>query len=466
MRKILILIVFTLLISSPLSAQDAQPGSDGLGDTYFPQLGNGGYDAQHYTLDLAWDDTTNEISGTVTIQAQALEDLSAFNLDFQGYDISTLTVNGETALFKRIAHELTIKPAQFLPKDQPFEVAVTYSGIPGKNVPGYNATFAHGWTRYPGGVFVASEPTGAALWYPVNDHPLDKANYTFHITVPAQYVVAANGLLQSEDENADSTKTFVWETQNPVASYLVTVNIGDFDIQTAEGPNNLPIRSYFPVDMPQSSREVFNLLPDMVEFYNGIFGTYPFEAAGAVIADADLSFALETQTLILFGNKIGVGNTDSETVVAHELAHQWFGDCVSLVQWKDIWLNEGFATYASMLWLEHVQGRAAMDKQMQTYYNIISTPSNRMVAPGNPPVTDLFNGGVYLRGAWTLHALRLTVGDEDFFKIMQTYYDQYKYGNATTEDFITIAQEVSGQDLTDFFDGWLYAKDVPEKPTL
>src|SRR5262249_35797680 len=159
---------------------------------------------------------------------------------------STIVVNGSAATFTRTSHELTITPAEFLPQGKSFEIAVSYSGIPGEGVPGYDAIFAQGWTRYKKGVFVASEPNGAALWYPVNDHPLDKASYTFHITVPAGYVVAANGLLQGVDKHDDSTQTYNWETTSELASYLVTVDIGDFVVETAEGPNNLPIRSYFP----------------------------------------------------------------------------------------------------------------------------------------------------------------------------------------------------------------------------
>jgi aminopeptidase N len=465
MRKILILTLVVMLIGSVTSAQDAQPGADGLGDVYFPQLGNGGYDVQHYTIDLSWNADTNEIAGTVTIDARAVQDLSAFNLDFQGYDISALVVNGQTIPYTRTEHELTITPTQFLPEGQPFEVAIRYSGIPSRQVdPLYDAVFANGWIQYDKGVFVASEPSGAALWYPVNDHPLDKATYSFHITVPKGYVVAANGLLQGVEENTDSTSTYDWETQNPVASYLVTVDIGDFVVQSAKAPNGLPIRYYFPADLPQKVRDTFKLFPDMLEFYSQLFGAYPFEAAGAVVVDTDLSFALETQTLILFGDQIRVGQTNAEMVVAHELAHQWFGDSISLAQWKDIWLNEGFATYASILWLEHQYGRAAMEQQMDNYYTIIADPDNNLVPPGDPPANDLFDRGVYLRGAWTLHALREQVGDDVFFNILRTYYDGYKYANATTDDFIQIAQEVSGQDLTAFFNDWLYAPEVPPKP--
>ncbi len=467
MRKSVALLLFiSWLTLGTVWAQDSdsQAGSEGLGDPYFPQLGNGGYDAQHYTLDLKWDDRTNNLSGTVTVRAKANVDLMKFNLDFAGYTISNILVDGKDAAYVRDGRELTIIPGLSLKQDETFDVAVSYSGVPGEGTTKFYDVFAHGWMRYNGGVYVASEPDGAANWYPVNDHPLDKATYTFVITVPDAYVVAANGQLQQVVDNPDPTSTYTWETRDEVASYLVTVNIGDFTVQKWVGPHDLPIRNYFPPEQADKLIQTFSKFPDMIAFYETIFGGYPFEAAGAVVVDTQLRFALETQTLILFGKDIAVGQTGAETVIAHELAHQWFGDSVSLTQWKDIWLNEGFATYASMLWLEHARGRAAMTRQMSTYYSIIVNAASGFSAPANPLQNDLFNTGVYLRGAWALHALRLHVGDKLFFDIMRTYYERFKYDNAATSDFISLASEVSGEDLKDFLNPWLFDKEVPAQP--
>jgi aminopeptidase N len=436
-----------------------------VGDEYFPDLGNGGYDAQHYTLQLAWDEQSNEISGTVTMGAVATQDLETFNLDFRGFAISELRVDDEVATYRRQNRELIITPSAPLTKDQEFEVAVTYAGVPGRGAGSFYDVFAGGWRRYNGGVYVASEPSGASLWYPVNDHPLDKANYTYEIIVPDKYVVAANGLLQNVTDNPGPTTTYLWATENELASYLATVNIANFVVQTSTGPDDLPIRNYFPADEAEDLTQIFSIQPDIIDFYNQTFGPYPFEAVGAVVADTELSFALETQTLILYGRDVGLGRTGAETVIAHELAHQWFGDSVSLTRWKDIWLNEGFATYASILWKEHAHSKTAMDTEMNVYYTIVSGQTD-FVPPGDPPQDDLFNTGVYLRGAWTLHALRLEVGDKIFFDILRTYYDRFKYGNAKTEDFIAVAEEVCGQDLTDFFQGWLFDKKAPPKPDM
>jgi len=165
--------------------------------------------------------------------------------------------------------------------------------------------------------------------------------------------------------------------------------------------------------------------------------------------------AMENQTLSVFG-----ADMTFEEAVAHELAHQWFGDSVTLSNWPDIWLNEGFATYMEALWVGHADGQAAFDGYMDQMYE----DALGMQAPGNPPVYNLFDWSVYERGAWVLHALRLTVGDQTFFDILRTYYQRYQYSNASTEDFIAVAEEVGGRDLGTFFDGWLYDDNVPPKP--
>ncbi|HSS96983.1 MAG TPA: M1 family metallopeptidase, partial [Terriglobales bacterium] len=423
---------------------------------------------QHYDLQLAWNDFTNEISGIVTITALSTQDLKSFNLDFQGFTISQLEVNGIAAAFERADRELIITPSEPLPEGSQFTVAVTYNGVPAEGISHFYDDFAHGWTRYDKGVYVASEPDAASYWFPVNDHPLDKATYTFAITVPKQYVVAANGLLQGVDEGG-STSTYHWESIHPMASYLASVNISDFTIQTVDGPNGLPIRNYLPPGVASSNLAAINKIPDMITFFNDTFGQYPFEAYGMVVADTDLPFALENQTLALFGKQVVVGEGGPETVIAHELAHQWFGDSVSLANWKDPWLNEGFATYASFLWWEHTAGANVFDQILTNQYKELVDPTNvagRFVPPGNPQPRQLFNSGVYRRGAWVLHALRLHVGDETFFNILRGYYQRYQYANATTDDFIYVAELVSGQDLSGFFNAWLYDVRVPDVPEM
>ncbi|MBZ0295871.1 MAG: M1 family metallopeptidase [Anaerolineae bacterium] len=467
MRKLWILIV---ILVSGMVVQAQEPGSAGIGDPYYPTLGNGGYDALSYALDLDVDMENNVISGSSTMEAEATEDLSSFHLDFIGFEIESIEVNGEAAAYLRNGRELSITPEAALEDGESFTVVVAYTGEPNEDLSQQSALYSSGWVRYKDGVFVASEPAGAARWFPVNDHPRDKALYSFRITVPEPYVVAANGLLQDVIINADDTTTYVWSSEYVMASYLATVNIGDFVVQTDEGPDGLLIRNYFPSRLTEDAEEVFAPTADMIEYFSSIFGPYPFEAYGVVVADLPLFFALETQTLSLFGAEMIPGAlTDilsgwqsPESVIAHELSHQWFGDSVTPENWEDIWLNEGFASYASALWLEHSAGEAVFENVMRQYYAQIE---GRNYTPGDPGPNRLFGQGIYPQGAWTLHALRMEVGDETFFEILRTYYERYQYSNASTADFIQVAEEVSGQDLTDFFDAWLFDGGAPSVPS-
>lgn len=472
----LILLLCTVLCFSLINAQDTSPtpGDDGVGDAYFPQLGNGGYDVQHYTIDLDVDMDQNMISGTVTIDLIPTQTLSAFNLDFDGYIIETVTIDEAFAPYERAGRELTITPLQPLAMGEAVAVSITYQGSPG----GRGRGFSGGWVRYDNGVFVASEPAGAANWFPSNDHPLDKATFTFIITVPVPYVVAANGFLKDTftDDAADTT-TYVWQIEHLMASYLATVNIAEFAVETDTAPTGLPIRNYFPADLAEEGEEVFGDTGEMIAYFEGVFGPYPFDVYGVIVADVNLGFALETQTISLFGNNVlrtstwgsARNNTNVQEVIAHELAHQWFGNSVSLSRWQDIWLNEGFASYAQILWVAHTQGEDAAEDKLRNWYAVISNPLNALnglTPPGQPAANNLFNGGVYLRGGWTVHALRLKVGDDAFFNILRTYTDRYRYANATTADFVALAEEVSGMELDALFDGWLYDSVVPDVPEM
>ena len=464
MKRILLFVCCVVIGVGVAQAQDPQTGSAGVGDGYFPELGNGGYDVQHYTLDLDVDVQQNIIDGVVTIDATATQDLSAFNLDFTSFDIASITIDGQPASFTYSQRELTITPPAPLDNGAAFAIEIQYHGEPQTVVP-ISIPITLGWNHYDGGVYVVSEPSGAASWYPVNDHPQDKATYTFIITVPEPYIVAANGLLQETLTEGDRL-TYIWESSDPIASYLVTVAIGDYVIQQEDGPDGVVIRNYFPPELAEDATHDFANQAEMMAFFNSVFGPYPFEAYGVVVVDQDLGFALETQTLSVFGRGAVTGRRERESTVAHELAHQWFGNSVSPGQWQDIWLNEGFATYASALWFEHINGADALADWATNAYDQISSDGALAsdLVIGDPSPYFLFHPLVYIRGAWTLHALRLTVGDEAFFTILHTYAERHHDSTATTADFIAIAEEISGQELDDFFEGWLYEVEVPPRP--
>jgi len=459
----------------PVAPASTDVGAAGLDDPLYPHLGNGGYDVTHYAITLAVDMASNTITGTATIQAQATQPLRSFNLDFLGLDIDGIGVNDAPARFQRMGSELTVTPATPLASGQTFTVTVTYGGQPQPitDDPAVPRSYgAVGWRRFTPGIFVISEPSGAMTWFPGNHHPSDKATYTFTITVAKPYVVAANGLLIDEIDHG-ATRTYMWADTKPMASYLATVAIAEFEVMTGEGSRpeagapgaRLPIRHYLPPRpeagapgaRPQPLVDALGETPAMLRFFTDLLGPYPFEAYGvAVIDDPQVQIGLEAQTLTL----LPTSRVAKEQL--HELAHQWFGNSVTPATWQDIWLNEGFATYCEWLWVEQTQGQAAFDALLRTQYTRMVRA--QMAPPANPPPDRLFAAPVYIRGAWSLHALRLQIGDDTFFALLREWVNRYQYANASTADFIALAEEISGQRLADFFQAWLYDNAIPPLP--
>jgi aminopeptidase N len=441
-----------------------------LEDSYFPLLGNEGYDALHYHLDITPDFDAATLDATVEIEMQATQNLTEFNLDFWGYTITDVRISGQLVKYRRGQGELMIIPNGPIAIGDTFEVTVAYNGKPREAVPEdvfyLDPEFlaSAGWVFYAGGSFVTSEPRGASFWYPVNDHPKDKATYSFSITVPEPYVVATNGDL-IEVTNDDGMLTYKSESNDLTASYLVTVNIGDLMLDETKKEGQVPIRNYFAGRHFSRARLIFEDTLEMLTFYEGIIGEYPFDVYGSVVVDFDLPYALETQTLSTYGTRILEDSVRTDMTLAHELVHEWFGNSVTLARWQDIWLNEGFAAYLSLMWVTEIYGDAVTQSLLNDWHDLISDPDFMNTAPdaiGDPGTENLLHHAVYWRGALTLHALRQRVGDEVFFEMIRTYFQRFKHSNATVEDFIALANEVSGEDLTDLFDAWLYHKAMPQ----
>jgi aminopeptidase N len=450
---------------------DATEGAAGVGDPYYPAAGNGGYDVAAYDLTLEFDPDTGALDGIAVITAEATQDLSAFNLDFVGLKVDSLTVDGTPADYQRYGQELVVECPDELGDGDSFTVEVEYSGEP-KPVDDAEG-WELGWQQVGDTVYTVCEPVGAANWFPVNDHPSDKARYTFHVTVPKPYTAVANGVLAQTIDLGDA-QTFVWEMEQPCASYLAAMVIGEFVLDESTAPNGVPIRNYFATGLADDAREVFARTGEMLAFFAETFGPYPFEEYGVVLPDVTTGLAMENQTMSLFGRDLlEYGKAEwsfSYEYISHELAHQWFGDSVSPATWQDIWLNEGFATYASWLWVEDDLG--ADDLQDWVEWAITAVPEVPSGfdggTTGDPGVDDLFSDNVYLRGALTLHALRLTVGDDTFFEILREWVSRYQYGVARTEDFIALTEELAGDiagvDFEAFFDAWLYDSEMPDLP--
>ncbi len=447
--------------SSPLTGV----GNDrGLGDSLYPDLGNAGYDVDRYTIDLTWDPDSASLSALVTIEAHAVAALEEISVDFSGFDVEEVTMGDAAVDYARDGSKLRVTPASPITTGEGFSVAVLYSGVP-EPVSSPAISFPVGWSSADDGTrYVVAEPDAAHTWFPCNDHPLDKATFTFRLTVPEGLTAAANGVLTDRITDLGSA-TWVWEMDQPMPTYLATVVIGDLEIiedpPSAEAAG-VPVRNVLPADLAADPPSSLALQGEMLAFLTNLFGPYPFATSGiAVISGFDA--ALENSTLVLFGREFTDSPAFFETVLVHELAHQWFGDSVTVGDWGDIWLNEGFATYAEWLWVEQQQGPAALESTATG--NHAQMVEAGLPPPGEPPADDLFNGSVYVSGALTLHALRLEVGDEAFFETLRTYYDRFAGGNVVTADFVAVAEEISGRDLGAFFDAWLHGPTLPDLPT-
>jgi aminopeptidase N len=275
--------------------------------------------------------------------------------------------------------------------------------------------------------------------------------------VAKPWSVACNGVPTGVIDQGEA-RTFAFEAHDPMASYLATLNVAEFAVLESEGPGGIPIRIYHPPDSTEAELAAFRRQGEILEFLATVFGPYPFEAAGAVISSEPAAGALECQTLPVYGRGCDV------EIILHELAHQWFGDSVSVDLWRDLWLNEAFASYAEWLWLENTSGVDAYDEKARHTY--LQLRRSKTGAPFDPGVAQAFSGRVYERGPFVLHGLRREVGDEVFFDLLTSWVETRRNGNASTADFVAHASRCAGRDLTPFFDAWLFADVTPEVEEL
>lgn len=429
----------------------------GLGDSLYPFLGNAGYDVVHYRIELDVDPVANSITALTTITAQATEDLSAFNLDLSGLEVHDVTVDEVAAEFSRSGTELTVRPALTLAGGAEFAVGVRYSGSPEPiNDPGVPIT-PLGWHSQDGVIYTVSQPSGAMTWFPSNNHPSDKATFEFHITVPETTTAAATGLLVDES-TADGRTTTTWRMDDPMATYVTAVYIGDFERVDHGRPNpgGPLLRDYVPDGAAPEVSESLAVTAQVITFIEEILGPYPFEAYGTLVLPFDIGFALENQTLSVHGRDIL-----SAEIIAHEAVHQWVGNSVALERWDDIWLNEGFATYLHLMFAAEHYGfdfHAEMRQLHQQLPFFAATP------PKGITLEQLVGPSVYFRGAMTLHALRLHAGDETFFAILRAHYERSAGGTTNTGEFLGIVDEFAGSEAVDLVESWLYDEPVPDLP--
>ncbi|GGK21788.1 peptidase [Pilimelia terevasa] len=457
--------VLTLTLAAPADARaaGAGPGSAGIGDSYYPLYGNGGYDAAHYDVRLRYHHDQGRLTGTTTMLATATQDLNRFNLDF-ALDVQSVRVNDRPAAFVREqGRELIVTPAKEIRSGERLNVVVTYDDRPATKVVDGHV----GWKATRDGVTMLGEPEAALWWFPSNDHPTDKATFDVSVQVPERLAALSNGLQNGPPtQPIAGWKRWSWRNDLPTATYLQFLMIGDYEIVTDE-INGLPSINAYHKDLGPAlpaAKASIERTAEIVEWESSLLGPYPFHTLGGIAGPSDgFRSALEVQGRPYYGP--GFWSRGSNTsVVVHELAHQWFGDSVSVKDWRDIWLNEGWATYLEWLWSERNGEGTAQELSDYAYVKEPVDSAFWQVMPGDPGASDLFHRAVYNRGAMTVHQLRLALGDEKFFHFVQEWQKTHKYGVGTITEFQQAASVAAGRDLGPMFRTWLFTKGRPAAP--
>jgi len=412
--------------------------------------GNPGYRVSHYDLDVQTKPATGRLSARarLTVVASAVD--APLVLDLGPFRVERVVVDGRPVRWVHRAGKLRIR-GRFL-VDTPFAVEIRYAGRPAPIRTRYWGDV--GWDELADGVIVASQPIGAPSWFPCNDVVGAKATYRITVTAPAAYTVVANGVLAARTAGG-STTTWTYESAEPMAPYLATVQIGPYERVLVSSGQVLAA----PRGLLRAAQRDFGRQPAMMRVFTELFGPYPFAEYAVVVTEDELEVPVEAQGLSIFGANHVDGRRGHERLVAHELAHQWFGNSVGLADWQDIWLNEGFAAYAELLWSERSGGPSAAALATRSRSALASLPQNLRI--GDPPARDMFDDRLYRRGALTLHTLRTSIGDAAFFPLLTDWTATHRHSTATTGDFVALAERHAGRSLTDFFDAWLFQTALP-----
>lgn len=426
-------------------------------DTYLPQNGNRGYHVRRYELVLEYKVQSNRLSGKAVVHAVTDRALSKFTLDM-GPALSAAKVGIAGVRGVRFTHrgsKLEITSARPIPAGASFVLTVTYSGNP---APIRGKWGEVGWEELTDGAIVASQPNGAASWFPCDDHPSSKAAYSISITTDSPYHVVSNGTLVRKYVKSSRT-TWIFDQPEPMASYLATVQIGQYERhRVAATP--VPIDAILPARLRATFDHDFGRQHLMMETFIEAFGPYPFDSYAVVVTDDDLEIPIEAQTLSIFGANHCDGSRKYERLVAHELAHQWFGNSLTIGRWKDIWLHEGFACYSEWIWSESSGALSAHQEATRAHTRLASLPQDLVLA--DPTPDDMFDDRVYKRGALALHALRRTIGNSAFFGLIREWTSTHRHSTVTTADFVDLAKQYGSTD--EFWESWLERKRLPPLP--
>jgi aminopeptidase N len=417
---------------------------------------------EHYELTLDYRVASNRLSGVAVVTLWATSELSSVVLDFADLRVDRVILqDGRRLRFEHRKEKLRVRLPAPAAAGQQVVLEVVYRGAPRPTPSRYGGL---GWEQLADGVLVASQPTGAPSWFPCNDRPDQKSTYRVQVTTASQYQVVANGRLAGV-AHSGSTSTWTYVQDVPMATYLATVQIGPYQRVELPGPaGGVPLVVVAPARRLAAAREALAAQDAMVALFGRLFGPYPFASYTVVVTDDRLEIPVEAQGVSMFGSNHMVADWDGQRLIAHELAHQWFGNSLTLGDWRDIWLHEGFACYAEWLWSQESGGRSADEHARLWHGRLARLPQDVVLADPGP--ADLFDDRVYKRGALVLHALRLTVGDEAFFRVLRAWTERFRHSTVSTGDFSALVASRVGRDLEGFFQAWLFGAALPALPAL
>ncbi|MFE7243569.1 M1 family metallopeptidase [Streptomyces sp. NPDC057582] len=439
----------------------------GIGDSLFPTLGNPGYDVLSYDIGFTYHGNNSKpLDAVTTIDARTTEPLDRINLDFTRGTVRSVKVNGLRADFAVTGEDLVVEPLGTLPAGVPLRITVRHTSDPSGDQD------SGGWLRTSDGLAMANQADAAHRVFPSNDHPSDKAYFTFRVTAPKDLTVVANGLPAGTVRHGAST-TWTYRTEHPMATELAQVSIGHSTVRKRTGPHGLPVRDVVPAADAARLEPWLKKTPGQLEWMERQVGRYPFETYGLLVADTETGFELETQTLTLFERTLFTNKAYPQwyvdSLMVHELAHHWFGDSVSPQAWSDLWLSEGHASWYEARYAEEHAKKSLSDRMRDAYtlsdsWRAVGGPPARPSAPLPGQKISLFRPVVYDGSALVLYALRQEIGKSAFGRLERRWVRKHRDSTATTADFVRLASETAGRDLTAFFEGWLYSEKTPPMP--
>lgn len=447
-------------------------------DPYAPGLGNGGYDAQHYHVDLAFTlnapenieegaeydpaDAEVRVDATTTVDVVATQGLDEIAFDFTGSTVTSVLVDGSDAEFEREPAKLLITLPEPAATGDELTIAVTYTGEPGL-VDSRAARVEVGWSGTPEGTWhVRSDPDGAHRWFPVNDHPSDKATYLFDILVPIAYAAAAPGVLERSYSGIESS-SYRWSVTDEIPPSSTTAVIGALQVvadDQASAALAMDIRHVLPADMAADWPAALDAIPDMISFFEERYGPYPYDAFGVAVVDGPITGLGANTWAVLTREELQ--DEDAELSIVRGLVRHWFGDSLTPASWKDVWLSTTPVRYSEWLWIERDLGDRYADAVASKARSNVA--QSGWPAPTEPRIGDVYVGSVFIHGAVTFHAVRLRMGDAAFFDLLSTFYEEFAGGTATTNDLNTVILREAGSTIRYVYDQWLTADELPGFP--